>query len=140
MPVNVERANASQRLRKPRDDRAPDPRPDRRRKEFISRQLRLTPLAGPAGISLYLAHSGSGLGRLLAREAEDAGAPYWAYCWAGGMALARHFAARPETVAGKRVLDLGAGGGIVAIAAAKAGAEATSLPPRSIRTDVPPFP
>ena len=38
------------------------------------------------------------------------------------MALARHILDKPENVAGRRVLDLGAGSGIVAIAAAKAGA------------------
>ncbi|WP_163335062.1 50S ribosomal protein L11 methyltransferase, partial [Enterobacter hormaechei] len=42
--------------------------------------------------------------------------------WLGGLALARFVLDRPETVAGKRVLDLGTGSGLVAIAAAKAGA------------------
>ncbi|MEX0859776.1 MAG: 50S ribosomal protein L11 methyltransferase, partial [Cucumibacter sp.] len=41
---------------------------------------------------------------------------------AGGMALARFLLDRPGLVAGRRVLDLGAGSGLVAIAAAKAGA------------------
>ncbi|NWO96542.1 50S ribosomal protein L11 methyltransferase, partial [Escherichia coli] len=50
------------------------------------------------------------------------GSPYWAYYWLGGLALARFVLDRPETVAGKRVLDLGTGSGLVAIAAAKAGA------------------
>jgi predicted nicotinamide N-methyase len=48
--------------------------------------------------------------------------PYWAFAWPGGQALARQILDRPETVCGKRVLDVGAGGGIAAIAAAKAGA------------------
>jgi len=48
--------------------------------------------------------------------------PYWAFAWAGGQALARHLLDHPELVAGRRVLDFGAGCGIVAIAAAKAGA------------------
>ncbi len=50
------------------------------------------------------------------------GSPYWAYHWAGGLALARYILDHPETVAGRRVLDLGSGSGLVAIAAAKAGA------------------
>ncbi len=50
------------------------------------------------------------------------GSPYWAYVWGGGLALARHVLDRPETVAGLSVLDLGAGSGIVGIAAALAGA------------------
>lgn len=48
--------------------------------------------------------------------------PYWCFCWASGLALARWLAERPQWVAGRRVLDFGAGSGIAAIAAAKAGA------------------
>ena len=48
--------------------------------------------------------------------------PFWAFAWAGGQALARHVLDRPETVRGRRVLDFGAGSGLLAIAAAKAGA------------------
>ena len=55
-------------------------------------------------------------------KAGRARPPYWAYQWAGGTVLARHFLDRPETVRGRRVLDLGAGSGVVGIAAALAGA------------------
>ncbi|OAI93842.1 class I SAM-dependent methyltransferase [Pseudomonas putida] len=48
--------------------------------------------------------------------------PYWSFCWASGLAMARYLAERPDWVAGKRVLDFGAGSGIAGIAAAKAGA------------------
>jgi predicted nicotinamide N-methyase len=48
--------------------------------------------------------------------------PYWAFAWAGGQALARYLLDHPETVRGREVLDIGSGSGIVAIAAAKAGA------------------
>lgn len=48
--------------------------------------------------------------------------PFWAFAWAGGQALARYILDHPETVAGKEVLDICSGSGIVAIAAAKAGA------------------
>jgi predicted nicotinamide N-methyase len=48
--------------------------------------------------------------------------PYWAFAWAGGQALARHLLDHPGIVAGRRVLDFGSGSGLVAIAAAKAGA------------------
>jgi predicted nicotinamide N-methyase len=48
--------------------------------------------------------------------------PYWAFAWPGGQAVARYILNRPETVAGKTVLDFGAGSGLGAIAAAKAGA------------------
>lgn len=48
--------------------------------------------------------------------------PYWSFCWASGLALARYLAEHPHWVQGKRVLDFGAGSGVAAIAAAKAGA------------------
>jgi len=48
--------------------------------------------------------------------------PYWSFCWASGLVLARWLAERPEWVRGKRVLDFGAGSGVAAIASAKAGA------------------
>ena len=48
--------------------------------------------------------------------------PYWAFAWPGGQALARHVLDHPGLVAGKRVLDFAAGGGIAAIACAHAGA------------------
>ena len=48
--------------------------------------------------------------------------PFWAFAWAGGQALARYVADHPEVVADKRVLDFASGSGLVAIAAAKAGA------------------
>jgi predicted nicotinamide N-methyase len=48
--------------------------------------------------------------------------PYWAFAWAGGQALARYVLDHPELVRGKRVLDLASGSGLVAIAAARAGA------------------
>ncbi len=48
--------------------------------------------------------------------------PYWAFAWAGGQALARHLIDVPSLSAGRRVLDLGTGSGLTAIAAAKAGA------------------
>jgi predicted nicotinamide N-methyase len=52
--------------------------------------------------------------------------PYWAFAWAGGQALARHVLDHPVLVRGKRVLDFGAGSGLVALAAAKAGAAAVT--------------
>jgi predicted nicotinamide N-methyase len=48
--------------------------------------------------------------------------PYWAFPWAGGQALARQILDQPALVAGRRVLDFAAGSGIVALAAARAGA------------------
>ncbi len=49
--------------------------------------------------------------------------PFWAFAWAGGQALARYLLDNPGLVGGKRVLDLGSGSGLTAIAAMHAGAE-----------------
>lgn len=48
--------------------------------------------------------------------------PYWAHAWPGGQALARYLLDHPGLVRGRRVLDVGCGGGLCAIAAALAGA------------------
>ena len=58
--------------------------------------------------------------------------PFWAFAWPGSQALARHMLDNPALVAGKRVLDFAAGGGLAAIAAMKAGAtsaEAAEIDP-----------
>src|SRR4051812_37094510 len=91
--------------------------------DFIRANLPLAPVPGIPEIHLHKASPSSGLGRLAAQDAGF-GSPYWAYYWAGGLALARYVLDHPEIVAGRRVLDLGAGSGLVAIAAAKAGAGA----------------
>lgn len=51
-------------------------------------------------------------------------APYWAFCWGAGQALARYLLDHPELVAGKRVVDFGAGSAVAGIAALLAGARA----------------
>jgi predicted nicotinamide N-methyase len=48
--------------------------------------------------------------------------PYWAFAWAGGQALARYLLDNPETTRDRHVLDLGAGSGLTALAAARSGA------------------
>ncbi|NRA23234.1 MAG: methyltransferase [Oleispira sp.] len=48
---------------------------------------------------------------------------YWAFCWASGQVLARYILDNPNLVRGKRVMDFGAGSGVVAIAAIMAGAK-----------------
>ncbi|MGH3220998.1 MAG: class I SAM-dependent methyltransferase [Streptosporangiaceae bacterium] len=52
--------------------------------------------------------------------------PFWAFAWAGGLALARYLLDHPETVRGRRVVDIASGSGLVAIAAARAGAAAVT--------------
>lgn len=48
--------------------------------------------------------------------------PYWAWSWPGSQALARYLLDNPDTVRGRKVLDLGAGNGLASVAAALAGA------------------
>ena len=52
--------------------------------------------------------------------------PFWAFAWAGGQALARYLLDHPHTVHGQRVIDMASGSGLVAIAAALAGAAAVT--------------
>jgi predicted nicotinamide N-methyase len=101
---------------------------------FIRANMPLAPVPLVPEIVLHTAHPASGLRRLVGDE-DDAPAPYWAYQWAGGTVLARYILDHPESVRGRRVLDLGAGSGIVAIAAAKAGAvtvTAAEIDPRGL--------
>jgi predicted nicotinamide N-methyase len=80
---------------------------------FILENMPLVAVPSVPEVSLYTAQPSSGLRRLLGPA--GAPSPYWAYPWAGGVALARH-------LLGRSVLDLGAGSGLVTIAAVKAGA------------------
>lgn len=88
-------------------------------RRFITSNMRLAPVPTLPAIRLYTPHSGTGLSRI---AADDHTPPYWAYPWGGGLALARYLFDTPQTIAGQRVLDLGTGAGLVAIAAAMAGA------------------
>jgi len=92
--------------------------------DFITANAALMPPPLVPEIKLYLATEVVPLWRATEEELEKMGVPppYWAFAWAGGQALARYILDHPETVAGKRVLDIGSGSGLVAIAAAKAGA------------------
>ncbi len=92
--------------------------------QFIREQARLSAPPLLPEINLYLAHEVVPLWRATEEELETMGVPppYWAFAWAGGQALARYVLDHPEIVAGKRVLDFGSGSGLVALAAARAGA------------------
>lgn len=85
--------------------------------------MRLSPVPSLPEIRIYAASPASGLWRLADSDGGDLLPPYWAYPWAGGLALARHLLDRPETARGRSVLDLGSGSGIVGIAAMKVGAK-----------------
>jgi predicted nicotinamide N-methyase len=91
---------------------------------FIRANTRL--LAPPLvpEIRLHLAEESLPIWRKTEEELGEMGLPppYWAFAWAGGQALARYLLDHAADTAGKRVLDIGAGSGLAAIAAAKAGA------------------
>jgi predicted nicotinamide N-methyase len=71
-------------------------------------------------ISLRLATDAYGI--FQAADRIGAARPFWAFAWPGGQALARHLLDHPEEVTGRRVLDLGTGSGLGAIAAMRSGA------------------
>jgi predicted nicotinamide N-methyase len=103
------------------------------RQGFILSHARLDAPPLVPEINLYLASEMMTLwGETEATEAAEASRlgvlapPYWAFAWAGGQALARYLLDHPEEVAGKTVLDFGTGSGLVAIAAARAGAARVS--------------
>ncbi len=91
---------------------------------FILANTRLLPPPLVPEIRLHLAEESLPIWRKTEEELGEMGLPppYWAFAWAGGQALARYILDHAGQVAGKRVLDIGAGSGISAIAAARSGA------------------
>ena len=94
---------------------------------FIRAHTRLLPVPHAPEISLYVAEEATELWQKTEDELATIGLPppFWAFAWAGGQALARYVLDHPEVVQAKRVLDFASGSGLVAIAAAKAGATRT---------------
>ena len=94
------------------------------RSDFILANTRL--LAPPLvpEIRLHLAEESLPIWRKTEEELGEMGLPppYWAFAWAGGQALARYILDNGDLTSGRTVIDVGAGSGLSAIAAAKAGA------------------
>ncbi len=92
--------------------------------DFIRANTKLIPVPLVPEISLHLAEESLPIWRSTEEELGEMNVPppYWAFAWAGGQALARYLLDNPAVVAGRRVLDIGSGSGLVAIAAKKAGA------------------
>jgi predicted nicotinamide N-methyase len=86
-------------------------------------------------VRLHLASEIVPLWRKTEEELKQIGVapPYWAFAWAGGQALARYILDHPGTVKSKKVLDFGAGSGLVALAAARVGAR------HVVAADIDPF-
>ena len=91
---------------------------------FVRQHTRLQAVPTLAPIRLHLADDVLALWRAtqLATRDPEAPLPYWAFAWAGGMAIARYLREHPEAVTGRRVVDLGSGSGLCAISAMRAGA------------------
>jgi predicted nicotinamide N-methyase len=91
---------------------------------FILDNTALTAPPHVPEIRLHLADEAHDLWKRTEEELAEIGLPppFWAFAWAGGQGLARFVLDRPEAVRGRRVLDFASGSGLVAIAAAMAGA------------------
>ena len=98
------------------------------RRALLGRFTRLHPVSGVPEIRLHLANEAEPLWQAVAaatagdRRADAVPIPFWAFAWSGGLALARYVLDHPAEVRNRRVLDLGTGSGLVAIAAVRAGA------------------
>ena len=94
------------------------------RSAFIRAHTRLLPVPHAPEIRLHVAEEATALWQKTEEELGEMGLPppFWAFAWAGGQALARYVLDHPEVVHGRTVLDVASGSGLVAIAAALAGA------------------
>ncbi|WP_022723748.1 methyltransferase [Rhodopseudomonas sp. B29] len=96
--------------------------------DFIRANTRLRPVPLVPEVSLHVADEALPLWHKTEEELGEAGLPppFWAFAWAGGQALARYVLDHPDCVAGRDVIDLASGSGLVAIAAMKAGARSAT--------------
>ncbi len=92
---------------------------------FIRRHTRLEPVPDRPDVRLQLGDDVMVIMALAGKELgqSDPPLPFWAFPWAGGLALARYLVDHPDVVAGRRVLDIATGSGLCAIVAMRAGAE-----------------
>ena len=94
------------------------------RRALIARHTRLRPVEGVTGIRLHLADDAAPVWRATEAALGISGAPipFWAFAWAGGLAIARYLEEHPDEVAGKQVIDLATGSGLCALVAMRLGA------------------
>lgn len=97
--------------------------PDAHRAFVLAQTTVLAPPLLPE-LLLHLATEVTPLWHATEKSLAEAGVepPFWAFAWAGGQGLARHLLDHPALVRGRRVLDFASGSGLVALAAARAGA------------------
>jgi predicted nicotinamide N-methyase len=91
---------------------------------FVRRHTRLTPVPGLPGLRLQLADDVMVVMQLAGTELgqPDPALPFWAFAWAGGLAVSQYLVDHPEEVAGRRVLDVASGSGLCAVVAMRLGA------------------
>lgn len=94
------------------------------RRAFILEHTRLQSPPHTPELRLHLADEITPIWRMTEEALQEIGLPppFWAFAWAGGQALARYLLDHPGEVAGRTVVDFASGSGIVAVAAARAGA------------------
>lgn len=92
--------------------------------ELVARHTRLSAPPAVPELRLHLAEDITGTWQEVERELGTGHLPppFWAFAWVGGQALARWVLDEPAEVAGRTVLDLCTGSGLVALAARLAGA------------------
>jgi len=90
--------------------------------QFITTYTRLQYVAFVPELRLFLRDDKLLHGCLQQELGNDTLYPFWAYTWAGGLALSRYIIDNPHIVHNKHVSDYCAGSGIVGIAAALSGA------------------
>jgi predicted nicotinamide N-methyase len=102
---------------------------------FVLRHTRLRPVPGAEHLRLQLADEVLPLWHAVQVETGDVDAPlpYWAFAWAGGLAIACYLREHPGAVAGRRVFDVASGSGLCALAALGSGAASATA------ADVDPF-
>jgi predicted nicotinamide N-methyase len=90
--------------------------------DFVRAHTRLAPVPFVPEVLLHQADEPIALWEATEAAGTEQPPPFWAFAWAGGQALARYVLDDPGPVAGRGVLDLATGSGLVAVAAARAGA------------------
>jgi len=96
--------------------------------QIIRTSTQLRPVALVPEIRLHQASEPIGLWQRteLAAGRTNLDPPFWAFAWAGGQALARYLLDHPQAVRDRHVIDIASGSGLVAVAAARAGAAAVT--------------
>jgi predicted nicotinamide N-methyase len=98
--------------------------PQSHRRALIARHTRLRPVEDVPGVRLHLADEAGPVWRATESALGIASAPipFWAFAWAGGLAIGRYLEEHPDEVRGKRVFDFATGSGLCAIVAMRQGA------------------